>query len=478
MEETTMSITRAPWSRQNHGATIPLLACALILWSCGGDSGTEPLTTPTVASVEVSPASPALAALGETVQMTASARDASGGSISGKSFAWMSSDPGVATVSLTGLVTAASNGTASVSAMTDGVTGSASVTVQAPTEGSLRFLIATVGRTLDPDGYSFVFDGADTTAVEVQDTVTVHDLDQGQYPASLLGLAPNCYRFSMFALTGTVVAGQTTDVPVGVECLDVPEELSIAFVRGRNNPDSVNIVGLLPGATEPTNLTFNPAFDRYPRWSPDGSMLAFIRDGRIKIINADGTGLRTIDFGESVSWSPSGTRIAYDDGVSSYTIRLSGFGNKTSIGDGVAPAWSPDGTKIAIEVDVPGGEADIFVVNPDGTDRVNITGEISLLDREPVWSPDGAQIAFRRLNRSESVGYDVWVMDADGSNQVRVVSMDGPQGPSAWLPDDRILLWSSGSILEYDAGSGGPPSVLIAGGQDFAYWDATWRPVP
>ena len=79
----------------------------------GDDDGTGPQV---VADVEVSPGTNTIAALGATVQFTAVAKDASGGTITGQTFTWTSSASGVATVNATGLVTAVGNGAATITA--------------------------------------------------------------------------------------------------------------------------------------------------------------------------------------------------------------------------------------------------------------------------------------------------------------------------------------------------------------------------
>ena len=96
--------------------------------ACGSDTPTGS-GTPTVASVVVTPSTAALESLGATVQLTASARDASGNTISGKTFTWSSSDANIATVSSSGLATAIGNGVATITATTEGVQGSSSLTV-------------------------------------------------------------------------------------------------------------------------------------------------------------------------------------------------------------------------------------------------------------------------------------------------------------------------------------------------------------
>jgi len=82
-----------------------------------------------VARVDVAPTADTLTALGGTRQLSAVAKDASGNPISGKTFAWQSTAPSVAMVSSTGLVTAVANGSATITATTSGVPGSAALTV-------------------------------------------------------------------------------------------------------------------------------------------------------------------------------------------------------------------------------------------------------------------------------------------------------------------------------------------------------------
>ena len=82
------------------------------------------------ATVTVTPANPALTAVGGTQQLTATARDASSNIVSGATFTWASSDASVATVSSTGLVTAVGSGTATITATAPGgAGGSTTVTV-------------------------------------------------------------------------------------------------------------------------------------------------------------------------------------------------------------------------------------------------------------------------------------------------------------------------------------------------------------
>ena len=94
---------------------------------CGGKDSTGP----DIASVVVTPATATLVSPSETVQLTASAQDASGNTLSGKTFTWSSSDESIATVSVSGLVAAVEDGSVTITATTDGVNGTAELTVDA-----------------------------------------------------------------------------------------------------------------------------------------------------------------------------------------------------------------------------------------------------------------------------------------------------------------------------------------------------------
>src|SRR5205809_159788 len=103
----------------------------------GGKSDTAILTVtcPTpVASVSVAPAAASVQVSG-TVQLTATPKDANGTPLSGRAVSWSSSNTSVATVSSSGVVTGAAAGAATITATSEGQSGSATVTVQAPQPG-------------------------------------------------------------------------------------------------------------------------------------------------------------------------------------------------------------------------------------------------------------------------------------------------------------------------------------------------------
>jgi hypothetical protein len=95
-----------------------------------GKSGTATVTVTVVpvASVAVTPSSASVQA-GQTVQLTATPKDANGNALTGRTVAWATSNAAVATVSASGLVTGVVAGTATITATSEGKSGSAAITV-------------------------------------------------------------------------------------------------------------------------------------------------------------------------------------------------------------------------------------------------------------------------------------------------------------------------------------------------------------
>ncbi|MCU0648712.1 MAG: Ig-like domain-containing protein [Gemmatimonadaceae bacterium] len=97
-----------------------------------GRTGTAAITVtpPRVTAIAVALASAAIT-VGQSTQATATLRDARGNTVTGRTIAWTSSAPAVATVNATGSITAVAAGTTTIAASVDGTTGSAALTVAA-----------------------------------------------------------------------------------------------------------------------------------------------------------------------------------------------------------------------------------------------------------------------------------------------------------------------------------------------------------
>jgi hypothetical protein len=109
-----------------------LAAAAAAALACGGDDPCESVAGPAVvASVDLSPDDPDVA-LGQSVQLVAVPRSACGNRVADASVAWSSGAPTVASVSPTGMVTGEGLGTALITASSEGVSASVTVSVTPP----------------------------------------------------------------------------------------------------------------------------------------------------------------------------------------------------------------------------------------------------------------------------------------------------------------------------------------------------------
>jgi dipeptidyl aminopeptidase/acylaminoacyl peptidase len=256
----------------------------------------------------------------------------------------------------------------------------------------------------------------------------------------------------------------------------------------------------LDGAAQPRRLTRGKKQDVAPRWSPDGSRLAFAsnRDSKAKQLYVlpveGGEPLQLTELDEDVTevvWSPDGTRIVFSARVRDpaykeederkrrprrferlqyklddegwigdrrrhlFVVPADGSSPPVQLTDGdfedAAPSWSPDGRRIAFasarqehwDTEV---ERDIFVVDAEGGEPERLTGGDSHYEA-PAWSPDGSAIACRWAPG----GFDyprhgqIAVLDAStGERRVLTESLDRNCAP---YPEIREPVWDGDSIL-------------------------------
>ncbi len=214
--------------------------------------------------------------------------------------------------------------------------------------------------------------------------------------------------------------------------------------------DSIDICVVKSDGTLQTNLTNHPKGDGVPRWSPDGSQLAFVseRDGGNEIYTLGADGVRRLTYSAETdtapTWSPDGERIAFvsrrDGNYEVYVMKSDGTAQTNltrHASDDSGPAWSPDGKRIAFD-SYRDGQQRIYVMNSDGTGVTRLSN--GRYDHKPAWSPDGKQIAFTSMRDGN---YEIYVMNADGSNPRRLTNNTQPDTGAIWSPDGARIAYCS-----------------------------------
>lgn len=260
---------------------------------------------------------------------------------------------------------------------------------------------------------------------------------------------------------GPAPAGAPGDIP-----RPAPGEERLVFASFRDHRDRSSIYSMATDGSGVARVTAGGLSDTAPAWSPDGSSIAFTSgayrpaDGAhdIFIASSDGSDVDqltdTPEHEADVFWSPDGDRLVFsrlDQGIGRYsdlfildiaTGRTSRLTDTSQI-DEWGATWSPDGDEIAfqrIDWHEDNYEQGIYAIRSDGSRTRRLTAG---RDFEPSWSPSGGRIAFARytniggVNTTPADASSIFVMDADGSDVVRVTT------ESAVV--DRAPDWSPGS---------------------------------
>jgi hypothetical protein len=352
--------------------------------------------------------------------------------------------------------------------------------VNCPHLATLKIRTSTSGTSLDLDGYLLNIDGTPKGSLGVQDSIVLDDLQPAQYRVRLSSVVGNCSVAGGSWRVVQMEDGEVETLDLPVTCVprldDLPgetlvvssrsifdEDYNLYLLRGTArqrltdhvgdevipefSPDADRILFLqstnsgrflrvLDRVTRQETLLPTPRVERAV-WSPDGSRIAFARDGRLFLINSDGSGEVPLTSGSTDRepyWSPDGTRIAFTRSNAVHVVNADGTGlRQVSPDKRLSGPWSPDGRSLIITVLEEACDAFYYYYcyyyTPTvvATDLVNLdleTGqEIALTHTagvakwSPAWSADGQRLFFVSAQTGNS---DVYMVGASGATPVNL----------------------------------------------------------
>ena len=222
---------------------------------------------------------------------------------------------------------------------------------------------------------------------------------------------------------------------------------------------------------------------------PIGDLIAFIstRDGTTKIYltAADGSIVAPLTDLEAngPAWSSDGRTIAFNCAADICAVNVDGSDliNLTNTPwPGISeanPIWSPDGEMIAF-MRKAGEYHDIYVMNADGTNQRKLSST-AYQNQDPVWSSDGKKLAY--MNEIVNVTSIIYTVNVDGSELV-ALNDAGPEnrafGP-AFSPDSQWITFTSyheGKLEVYKSRPDGSDLTLLTNGASLISAEVQWSP--
>jgi Tol biopolymer transport system component len=232
--------------------------------------------------------------------------------------------------------------------------------------------------------------------------------------------------------------------------------MRIAFASDRSG--NFDIYTMSAQGTNVKRLTFDPAPERDPAWSPDGKRIAFTRKkgltdftGEIYVMNADGSNQRRlVQGGGAPKFSPDGKQIAYhallgkgaNVPLSLWVINVDGTGKRYITDQGGDPAWTPDGRSL-VYGGITGPIVNVWkIAVAPGAKREHLYND-PIFACMPDVSPNGLQVAYVTAIIDSAdlsqVATKLVVAKMGGSSGGRVTTSPHWEFAPSWSPDGTLI---------------------------------------
>lgn len=227
-----------------------------------------------------------------------------------------------------------------------------------------------------------------------------------------------------------------------------PDGRRIAYFTRTGRGTKIYLLELARGTAWPRLLDVSSKNERDPVWSPDGTRLAFWREGDTWVMPVAGGEAKRVAAPEHGAvgnpvWSPDGTRIlvsASGSGFSQLGVVDVASGRITPLTYGQAEtsdaSWSPDGRWVTYIVnDGLGMSRQVMIAAADGSSPPRALTTGTAIRRTPQFSPDGNTVAYIETTGNRTA--DIWTIPAGGGTPRQVTNSMGRIDPASLpLPEE------------------------------------------
>jgi Tol biopolymer transport system component len=437
---------------------------------------------------------------GETVQLEATAKDAGGATLAGRTIIWSSTNTTVASVSPTGVVTGEAVGSTTITATSEGRSGTAAITV------------AVLGQVCPDSG------APDDRCARV--VGTVRDLAGLPVVAAWVGAIPaGGVAFRTRAPVETDAEGRfelevliavSNDPPAAIDTFAayVRATLELEGDAAIDTSALTQMVFVLHGTRPPVQTT-DLVINRHQAFPAPSSRIVFVhdpdgQDPDLYVINADGSGRRPLlvdpTWDVDPSWTPDGAAVLFTDvGEAGSGFRLSLIdadgGNLRPFGAGLSgghPRWAPDGKHLAFLAGYTddggrGHRAGLWIANPDGTepyrlpthdDQVCEDSFCSYIYPDPPnfgWYPDADRIGYKVAIEYRSGHFTSFRSLGVYTSRLSDSTLAPIVGPfPVWAPDGSRYVVLEFNLIRIMAADGTPLVTIPVGSSSPTFPEAVW----